>query len=74
MTHAELAPAYTHVPRFAAGSWESIDHLEREGFVVIANALSTTQADRALELTWTYLEELATGIDRNDPTTWSDDR
>ncbi len=70
----EIEPAYTEVPRLAAGSDESIDHLESEGFVVIADALSPEQTTRALDLTWDYLEALGTGIDRADPMTWGDDR
>lgn len=74
MSHPELTPVYTHVPRLAAGSRESLDHLESEGFVVIANALSSAEAAHALNLTWDYLEQLGTGIDRNDAATWGDDR
>lgn len=74
MTSPHVVPTYAHVPRFAAGSQESLDHLESEGFVVIANALSSAEAATALDLTWNYLEQLGTGIDRNDMSTWGDDR
>ncbi|MFK8024089.1 MAG: phytanoyl-CoA dioxygenase family protein [Ilumatobacter sp.] len=74
MTQNQLTPEYVHVPRFPAGSPESVEHLESEGYVVIANALSSDEADRALELTWEYLENLGTGVDRRDITTWGDDR
>ncbi|MFT5530044.1 MAG: hypothetical protein ACI91O_000051 [Candidatus Poriferisodalaceae bacterium] len=69
-----VGPAYTHVPRFHAGSQEILDHLEEQGFVVIANALTAEQSQHALGLTWDFLEGLGTCIDRNDPTTWGDDR
>jgi hypothetical protein len=69
-----LAPVYVRVPRFAAGSPESIAYLDEHGYVVIANALSGAEADRALSLTWDYLEQLGTGIDRRDVATWDDDR
>src|ERR1700744_1091119 len=69
-----LAPAYVHVPRFTAGSPESIAYLDEHGYVVIANALSGAEAAQALSLTWDYLEQLDTGIDRNDIATWDDDR
>ncbi|MFK8024090.1 MAG: phytanoyl-CoA dioxygenase family protein [Ilumatobacter sp.] len=69
-----LTPTYTHVPRLPAGSAESLEHLESEGFVVIAGALSSDEATHALDLTWDYLEQLGTGIDRNDMDTWGDDR
>ncbi len=74
MSPQQLTPVYTEVPRLAAGSQESLAHLESEGFVVIANALSRAEARHALDLTWDYLEQLGTGIDRNDLNTWGDDR
>lgn len=70
----QLDPVYRDVQRFAAGSAESIDHLDSEGFVVIAGALSADETSTALDLTWDYLEGLGTGIDRSDPATWGDDR
>lgn len=69
-----LVPSYVEVPRLPAGSQASLDHLESEGYVVIAGALSAAQAARALDLTWDYLEQLGTGIDRSDIATWGDDR
>jgi hypothetical protein len=69
-----LAPVYTHVPRFAPGSKESTAYLDEHGYVVIANALNSEEAKHAVDLTWDYLEQLGTGIDRNDVSTWDDDR
>lgn len=74
MTQNPLTADYVHVPRFAAGSKESVAHLESEGFVVIANALAPSEAEQALDLTWEYLESLGTGVDRGDVETWHDDR
>lgn len=74
MSLDKLTPEYVHVPRFAAGSQESVDYLESEGYVVIAGALSPTEAEHALDLTWDYLKELGTGVDRNDVDTWGDDQ
>ena len=74
MSNDQVIPVYTQVPRLAAGSQESLDHLESEGFVVIANALSPSEAGHALDLTWAYLEGLGTGIDRTDMGTWGDER
>jgi len=34
--------------------------------------LSPTEAEHALDLTWDYLEQLGTGIDRNNIATWGD--
>jgi ectoine hydroxylase-related dioxygenase (phytanoyl-CoA dioxygenase family) len=69
-----LHAAYTHVERFEAGSTESTEYLTEHGFVVIANALTSAQAEHGIALTWDYLEGLGTGIDRNDTSTWHDDR
>ena len=60
MSNTQLTPIYTKVPRFTAGSKESLEHLESEGFVVIKGALSPTEAKHALGLTWDYLEHLGT--------------
>ena len=70
----QLEPIYREVPRLAPGSAESMAHLDSQGFVVIAGALSPDETAQALDLTWDYLEALGTGIDRHDPTTWDDDR
>ncbi|HEY4941490.1 MAG TPA: phytanoyl-CoA dioxygenase family protein [Rhizomicrobium sp.] len=69
-----LSPTYIQVPRFAPGSAEGMAYLEEHGYVVIANVLSADESRRALDLTWDYLEQLGTGVDRNDVTTWDDDR
>ena len=69
-----IEPIYTHVERFPAGSVESIDYLEENGFVVIANVLNQQECDTALDLTWDYLEQLGTGVDRTDWKTWDDDK
>lgn len=74
MSPHQLTPEYVHVPRLPAGSKESVDYLESEGYVVIAGALSPGEAEHALDLTWGYLEELGTGIDRDDVDTWGDDQ
>ncbi len=69
-----IEPTYVHVERFAPGSPESLAYLHEHGYVVIAGALSPAECGAALDLTWDYLEELGTGIDRHDWTTWGDDR
>lgn len=74
VTHTPITAEYTHVPRFEAGSPDSIAYLRDEGFVVIKSALSPQQTTHALGLTWEFLEGLGTGIDRSDPSTWGDDR
>ncbi len=74
MSDDQLTAEYTRVPRFEAGSTESVEYLEQQGYVVIADVLDTEQTATALDLTWQFLEGLGTGIDRDDPHTWSDDR
>jgi hypothetical protein len=49
-------------------------YLDEHGYVVIAGALNNEECARALALTWDYLEQLGTGIDRDDVATWDDDR
>lgn len=68
-----MHPEYVHVPRFAPGSPDSVRHFQEHGYVVIAKALSQSEVARALDLTWSYLEKLGTGIKRSDPSTWSNE-
>lgn len=74
MTSAPIVAEYIHVPRFDAGSPESIAYLREQGFVVIKSALASGETAHALDLTWEFLEGLDTGISREDPSTWGDDR
>ncbi len=69
-----LAPSYIHVPRFAPGASDGIAYLHEHGYVVIANVLDAAESKQALALTWDYLEQLGTGVNRNDVSTWDDDR
>lgn len=65
---------YLHPERFDAGSRSSLAHLHEHGYVVIRNALSNEEVSRTLDLTWSYLESLGTGIRRDDVETWGDER
>lgn len=65
---------YQQVPRFRTGDSAATDYLDEHGYVIFANALTTAEANKALDLLWDYLEELETGIDRTDRNTWGDDR
>ena len=58
---------YKHVPRFKPGSSASKVYLEEEGYVVLKETLTKTQAKQTLSLLWDYLESLGTGIDRHNP-------
>ena len=66
--------SYQHVPRFRTGDSAATNYLEEHGYVIFANALTATEASKAVGLLWDYLEELETGIDRADIDTWGDDR
>ena len=61
-----IEPVYFHAERFPVGSQASVDYLEEHGYVVVANALDQSECDKALDLTWDYLEKLETGVDRHD--------
>ena len=65
---------FADVERFQPGDPGALTFLENEGFVVYANVLDTSEAEQALSMLWDYLEALGTGVDRNDVTTWDDDR
>ena len=65
---------FTEVERFAPGDPAALQFLEEQGFVVFAEALSPDQAETALSKLWDYLEELGTGVDRGQVSTWDDDR
>lgn len=70
----KLLPKYVHVPRLQAGSPASVKYFEEHGYVVIAGALTKDEVASALNLTWKYLETLGTGIKRDDPSTWNNER
>lgn len=70
----EVPIGYIYPPRFEAGSTESAAFFEEEGFAVIAEALNGQEVVHALRLMWDYLEELGTGIRRDDSATWGDER
>lgn len=70
---AALPPCrYTEVPRFAVGDPESRRYLAAEGFVVYRDVLTKAQCEESLSKIWDDLERAGTGIDRNNPDTWSD--
>ena len=50
--------SYQHVPRFRTGDSAATNYLEEHGYVIFANALTATEASKAVGLLWDYLEEL----------------
>ena len=79
-TDPEPTPPATHtpVPRFklsCPGQGEAmLEFLDKEGYAVVASALTGDEAAHALDLTWAYLESGGTGISRSDPSTWTDEQ
>ena len=69
-----ISVEYRHVPRFEPTDQAAMRYLDEHGFVVIAHALSTNEAEQAVNLLWDYLEQLGTGINRFDASTWDNDR
>ena len=53
--HAEFV-SYRAVPRFEPGSPEASDFLDREGFCVFKEVLSTTEVADTLDMIWWFLE------------------
>ena len=64
---------YEHAPRFSTGDPEAQKYLGDNGFVIFGNVLTQEEAESSLALLQD-LEQLGTGIDRGDITTWGDDR
>ena len=65
---------YKEVPRWSPLDPKMSDYMDENGFALVANALNREETDTAIGLIWDYLEELGTGINRNDVETWDDDR
>ena len=57
-----------NVPRFDPGA-EALEHLQREGYVVVSVANSSEVA-HARELLWRFLESTGEGVTRHDASTW----
>ena len=57
------------VRRFSSSDPEALEHLNREGYVVVQN-LNATEVLHARELMWTFLEGTRAGINREEPSTW----
>lgn len=85
MERPGASPARTVVPRrvdpdvvFSPDSSEDLSrlsaHLTSHGYAVVGGVLTSAECDEALRLMWDWLEGLGTGIVRDDPDTWGDDR
>ena len=77
----EIASASPKPPRFVdvdkfdvADGAAARAHLDERGFVVFRSVLDAAEVARANELFFDYVEALGSGVDRNDVSTWGDDR
>lgn len=61
--------------RSSPPSGDDIRHsLTHFGYAVVRTAANSGEVSKAKALLWNFLEGLGTGIDRNDNTTWDNDR
>eukprot|EP01043_Picozoa_sp_COSAG02_P093635 COSAG02_NODE_30136_length_556_cov_1.365427_1_plen_61_part_10 len=51
-----------------------LSYLEEHGYAVVADVLSGEQCAKALDLIWDFNEGMGTGVDRNNPATWVNER
>lgn len=63
----------TPTPRFALGDPAWLEHLEAEGYAVVAEVVDEASVEQAKDLLWQFLEE-SVGCKRACPTTWTDER
>ena len=50
---------------------ELLSKLETDGYCVIPNIISSEKCDEYITKIWDWLENLGTGIDRNNKSTWN---
>lgn len=50
-----------------------IEELEKNGYCIIPNIISKYECSKNISEIWNWLENLNSGINRNDENTWSDD-
>jgi hypothetical protein len=68
-------PSYEYVERVQYSDAEKIRaHLDTAGFCVVKGCFSEAEVGIAMDLVWAFLEGQGTGLDRRDPTTWTNDR
>lgn len=71
---AHAMPKYHHSPRFECNDPAFLEYLDAHGYAVIKNVLTEEEAAHGVSLAWEFMENLGTGIDRNNPATWGSDR
>jgi hypothetical protein len=69
-----LAPTARPSERFAVDDPRAYEHLAEHGYVVIREVADREQTARIVHLFWDHLEGLGTGIKRDAPATWDDER
>lgn len=53
-------------------NWKN--HLNNNGYVVVSNVMNDKDCNDNISRIWDWLEGLGSGIDRNNPNTWKNDR
>lgn len=48
--------------------------LESQGWAVVPDVLTSSECKQYVDEAWLWLESLDTGISRNDPTSWGDEK
>jgi len=62
----ETVPTY----QFTADDYKWLEHLQQEGYVVVKDVLSPEQVIEARKLLWDGIEDLVTGVKRDNLETW----
>lgn len=72
-THAQgrkkMTPVQYRISMQHPDQW--LDHLQTHGFVVVTNVLQPDQVSKAKSGVWDWLESLGSGIQRTNPSTWT---
>ena len=63
-------PEHRHVPRFALGDRRANAYLEKEGYVVFKDILTSAEVETALDKLWVEIESRSDAVSRSDPSTW----
>ncbi len=70
----ESSVAFIDVPAFSVDEMEkALDYLKKEGYVRIKGVLSGEEVKEGTNLFWEFMENLGTGIKRDDLATWVND-
>jgi len=63
-------PVPTIVPRFALNDPQATQYLDDNGYVVYKGIANAAEIEKGKVLAWDFIEKVAPGVSRADPTTW----